>query len=232
MQRLRKPAGAEAGIISFPPPLANGDRLSSEEFLRRYEAMPLLKKAELINGIVFVGGPVNHDHGRRDGLTQGWMGSYAAWTPGVEALSNTTLILDAANTLQPDSCLRLLPERGGKTGEDEKQLIVGAPELVVEIAANSASIDLHEKREIYERFGTLEYLVWLVAEKQFLWLTLKGRKYIEQKPDADGLLWSKTFPGLVLAVKPLLALKSAAVVAALQKGLNSPAHAAFLKAVK
>ncbi len=29
-----------------PPPLKAGDRLSRDEFERRYEAMPLLKKAE------------------------------------------------------------------------------------------------------------------------------------------------------------------------------------------
>jgi hypothetical protein len=34
------------------PPLENGDRLTRAEFERRYEGMPNLKKAELIEGIV------------------------------------------------------------------------------------------------------------------------------------------------------------------------------------
>ncbi len=36
------------------PPLENGDRLSRYEFERRYNAMPSLKKAELIEGIVYM----------------------------------------------------------------------------------------------------------------------------------------------------------------------------------
>ena len=36
------------------PPLENGDRLTVAEFERRYEAMPELKKAELINGVVHI----------------------------------------------------------------------------------------------------------------------------------------------------------------------------------
>ena len=36
------------------PPLREGDRLTREEFLRRWEAMPDLKWAELIDGIVYM----------------------------------------------------------------------------------------------------------------------------------------------------------------------------------
>lgn len=39
------------------PPLENGDRLSREEFERRYEAMPHVKKAELLEGVVHMGSP-------------------------------------------------------------------------------------------------------------------------------------------------------------------------------
>ncbi len=35
-------------------PLENGDKLTRAEFERRYEAMPHLKKAELIEGVVYV----------------------------------------------------------------------------------------------------------------------------------------------------------------------------------
>jgi hypothetical protein len=36
------------------PPLQNGDHLTFHEFERRYEAMPHVKKAELIQGVVFL----------------------------------------------------------------------------------------------------------------------------------------------------------------------------------
>ena len=42
------------------PPLENGDRLTRDEFERRYEAMPHLKKAELIEGVVYVPSPVRY----------------------------------------------------------------------------------------------------------------------------------------------------------------------------
>jgi uncharacterized protein YktB (UPF0637 family) len=40
------------------PLLEAGDRLSRDEFERRYERMPHLKKAELIEGIVYLPSPV------------------------------------------------------------------------------------------------------------------------------------------------------------------------------
>ena len=40
-------------------PLENGDRLSRAEFERRYGAMPHLKKAELIEGVVYVLGSMS-----------------------------------------------------------------------------------------------------------------------------------------------------------------------------
>lgn len=35
-------------------PLENGDRLSRFEFEHRYQAMPELKKAELVEGVVYI----------------------------------------------------------------------------------------------------------------------------------------------------------------------------------
>ncbi len=40
------------------PCLENGDRLPRPEFERRYAAMPQVKKAELIEGIVYMPSPV------------------------------------------------------------------------------------------------------------------------------------------------------------------------------
>jgi hypothetical protein len=40
------------------PPLENGEHLDAEEFLRRYEAMPEVRKAELIQGRVYMAIPL------------------------------------------------------------------------------------------------------------------------------------------------------------------------------
>ena len=125
-----------------PPPLQNGDRLDSREFLRRYEAMPEVKRAELIQGIVYMGSPVSTEHSEPDGLIQLWLATYAAMTPGVKCYPNTTVILGPANTPQPDGCLCLPARAGGQTRLNEKKYLVGPPALVVEIAASSASLDL------------------------------------------------------------------------------------------
>ena len=38
----------------LPPPLRDGDRLTADEFMRRWEAVPDSRHAELIDGIVLV----------------------------------------------------------------------------------------------------------------------------------------------------------------------------------
>src|SRR3989442_1444092 len=107
----------------YPPPLQNGDRLNSQEFLRRYEAMPEVKKAELVDGIVYMGSPVSTNHSEADGLVQLWLGFYAASTPGVSHFPNTTVVLGPRNTPQPDACLCLSPDRGGRTRRNEKNYV-------------------------------------------------------------------------------------------------------------
>ena len=52
------------------PPLEPGDRLTREEFERRYDAMPELKKAELIDGVVYLPSPVSLTQGDYDSLAQ------------------------------------------------------------------------------------------------------------------------------------------------------------------
>src|SRR2546425_9070655 len=87
-------------------PLESGDRLTSREFLRRYEAMPQVKKAELIEGIVYMGSPVRlTQHAKPDNLIQTWLGYYAGRTPGTECATNATDPLDVDNVPQPDALL-------------------------------------------------------------------------------------------------------------------------------
>src|SRR2546427_8920797 len=124
------------------PPLQSGDHLSAREFLRRYEAMPEVKKAELINGIVYMGSPVRLDqHGEPDNLLQTWLGTYSIATPGVKAATNSTARLGPDDAPQPDGLLRIVPQCGGQAQLDGKGYLEGAPGLAGEVAASSASLD-------------------------------------------------------------------------------------------
>lgn len=140
------------------PPLQNGDRLNSAEFLRRYEAMPEVKKAELIDGTVFMGWPVSTEHSEADGLAHLWLGVYSAHTPQVVFHPNATVLLGPRNAPQPDASLCLKTDSGGHTRINAQKYLVGPPELVVEIAATSASIDLGSKAKTYARAGVGEVL--------------------------------------------------------------------------
>ncbi len=189
--------------------------MHSREFLRRYEGMPQVKKAELIEGVVYMGSPVSVRHAKPDGMIQAWLGTYASRHPDTEVLANATVILDAENTVQPDALLRRLPDRGGLTRVNEEGYLTGPPELIVEVASSSAAIDMRDKRRAYCRNRVQEYLVWLVAEGRLEWFNLEDDEYRPQLPDARGLLHSRAFPGLRLPVGALLAGDTARVLEAL-----------------
>ena len=93
------------------PELENGDRLRQVEFERRFDAMPELKKAELIKGIVFMGSPVRiKKHARPQVFITTWLGTYLATTPGTDAADNGSVKIDEDNMPQPDSDLRVEEE--------------------------------------------------------------------------------------------------------------------------
>src|ERR1035438_6252579 len=80
------------------PPLQSGDRLTADEFERRYDAMPHLKKAELIEGVVYVPSPVSFDdHAGPHFDLITWLGFYRTFTPGVRGGDNATLRLNLGN---------------------------------------------------------------------------------------------------------------------------------------
>ncbi len=211
------------------PPLESGDRLTRQEFERRYSARPDLKKTELIEGVVYVPSPVRITHGRPHGQIMAWLGAYCAATPGVDMADNTTLRLDLDNEPQPDALLRLEPEAGGRSRIDEDDYIEGAPELIIEVAASSAAYDLHDKQHAYRRNAVQEYLVWQVYEQQIDWWELSEGEYVPLEPDRDNIIWSRVFPGLCLHVPGLLEGRLADVLAALRKGLETEEHATFVK---
>jgi Uma2 family endonuclease len=210
--------------------LENGDRLSRAEFERRYQAMPHLKKAELIEGVVYVSSPVRvRRHGKPHSNIILWLGLYEVNTPYLMVCDNTTVRLDLDNEPQPDALLRIDEERGGQSYISEDDYIEGAPELVVEVAASTASYDLHDKLRAYQRNGVQEYLVWLVQEKQFRWYVLQADQYVQQQPNDAGILMSQVFPGLWLAVDALLTGAMTQVLAVLQQGINSAEYQAFVE---
>src|SRR5262245_51963059 len=115
------------------PPLEPGDRLTRDEFERRYDAMPRLKKAELIEGVVYMPSPVRHRrHGRPNLHLAGWVAAYEAATPGVEGADNGTARLDLDNEPQPDVLLLIDPARGGQARISSDDYVEDAPELVAE----------------------------------------------------------------------------------------------------
>jgi Uma2 family endonuclease len=208
-------------------PLESGDRLTRAEFERRYAAMPHIKKAELIEGEVHMPSPVHHvSHGKPHAHLIGWLVAYCAATPGVDLGDNVTVRLDQTNEVQPDALLRLEKGQSRISADD---YIEGAPELVAEIASSSAAIDLHRKLPAYLRSGVLEYLVWRTLDEQLDWFELREGEYVPLEPDEQGILRSRVFPGLWLAVTPLLAGDLALVLAELHKGLAADEHATFVQ---
>ena len=203
--------------------LESGDRLTRAEFHRRYCARPDISKAELVEGVVYVASPTRFTvHGRPHGLVVWWLSSYAEITPGIEVGDNATVFLDADNEVQPDVCLLRIPP--GPTGArlTDKGYIEGAPEFVAEVAASSASYDLHDKMNAYRRNGVQEYLAWRVLDQQIDWFRLREGICVAQQPDDHGVISSEVFPGLRLDVPAMLAGNRAAVRAALQPRGQSP----------
>ena len=205
----------------------NGDHLYASEFMRRYAAMSEVKKAELIGGTVYMPSPIRlEQHGEPDSLIQTWLGTYAIATAGVRSATNVTVRLGPDDVLQPDALMRLVPECGGHARVDASGYLSGPPELIVEIAASSVSIDLHEKHQTVRRFGVSEYLVWRTEEGALDWWHLENDQFVSltenQDPDPDQkVLRSRVFPGLWLNTDALIKRNGAGVLATLKDGLNS-----------
>ena len=208
------------------PALENGDRLTRYEFERRYAARPDLKKAQLIEGIVYMPSPVGVAHAGPHAMIQTVLLVYAASTPGVHGYDNATVRLDLDNEPQPDVLLCIDP--GGACRVSGDNYLEGAPELVVEVAASSTSIDLHDKLRAYRRNGVQEYVVWRTHEQRIDWFELVEGEYRALPPDDAGVVHSRIFPGLRLAVAALLNGDLAGALAEVQKGAGTPEQQAFV----
>jgi Uma2 family endonuclease len=210
--------------------LEPGDRLSRDEFEWRYDQMPGLNKAELVEGIVYMPSPLRarkHAHPQsRLGL---WLATYELETPGVQCFDNATVRLDLDNEPQPDLMLIKTAEKGGQARISSDDYVEGAPELVLEIVGSSRAYDLHQKKEAYRRNGVREYLAWITTEDKLIWWELRQGQYAELSRSADGILKSNAFPGLWLDTAALLRGDMKAVLARLREGLSSPEHGVFVR---
>lgn len=206
-----------------------GDRLTLDDFLARWERMPGLKFAELIDGVVHMPSPLSYEHGLQDNQMQLLLGLYAARTGVCKAVSNATwLMLESAP--QPDIALRLLPKFGGKTTVPKK-LAAGAPELVVEVCYSSRSFDLGPKLALYQRAGVAEYVAVLLEERRIEWRSLEAGSYRLFQPDDMGVLKSVMFPGLWLDERAFWADDSNRMLEVPEAGLASAECDAFLNRV-
>jgi Uma2 family endonuclease len=177
------------------PRLEAGDHLDQATFHERYEAMPPDFRAELIGGMVIVPSPLSLEHGEYHALVMGWLTTYWVATPGTRARDNATAILGDTSEPQPDGALVIDPAYGGQSALSDDGYAVG-PELIVEVASSSESIDLNAKRHDYERAGVLEYVVVVMRQRAVRWFVLQEGQYQERQADADGIFKSTVFPGL------------------------------------
>ncbi|HEX5272906.1 MAG TPA: Uma2 family endonuclease [Gemmataceae bacterium] len=207
--------------------LVRGDCLSRDEFLRRWEAMPDLKRAELIRGVVYMPSPVSWEHGDTEQNVAGWLAVYKAATPGCAGANNATWLMGEDEAPQPDTSLRILPEYGGQS-RVEGRYAVGAPEFLAEVCISSAAYDLHQKLEVYEGAGVHEYLAALMREGEVRWHRLTGSHFEVVPVPADGVYRSAAFPGLWLDAAALLRGDLARVLAVLNDGTKSPEHQQFV----
>jgi Putative restriction endonuclease len=209
-------------------PLKDGDRLTRDEFERRYDAMPNLSKAELIDGVVHVPSPVRQRHHSAPHFNLiGCLFNYRARTPGIEGGNNPSVRLDLGNMPQPDCLLFISNEYGGQAKVDDDDYVSGGPDLVAEVAASTAHYDVNHKLEVYQRHGVREYVVWRVADREIDWFVLRDGHYEKLSPAEDGILRSTVFPGLWLDQNALLSDDCDTLLNVLQRGLDSPEHAAF-----
>jgi hypothetical protein len=232
MEQVQKSAmRSQPPTVAAPPipPLQSGDRLTREEFERRYDAMPHLKKAELINGVVYVGSPVNQRrHGNPHYHLIGWLVFYSAATPGLEGGDNSSLRLGPLDEPQADANLFILPSHGGQVEIDGDGYIVGGPELVAEVAATSANYDLHDKLDTYRRHRVKEYVVWRVLDRAIDWFVRRGRRFTPLTLTRSGLYKSEVLPGLWLDPVALMNGDMLRVWQVVQKGLATREHATFV----
>lgn len=207
------------GVRTLPgesPMLENGACMTREEFDTVTALHPEVKRAERIDGKVYLQMAVSQLHARAHALIIAWLSAYWARHADCEVLAEGTARLGADSDPQPDAMLRRTTLGSSGVEAGIAGMVVGPPELIVEVSASSASYDLFEKKALYLRNGVLEYVVWQLYEQRLDWFRLEGSEYVPQAPDESGVFESRVFPGLRLPIAALLAGDVAAVMSAVR----------------
>ena len=98
-----------------PVSLEAGDNLTREEFHRRYCARPDIKKAELIDGVVYVPSPLRIDrHAEPHLFVVLWLGTYARLRTEARRRRQRHGPPAGGDEVQPDAFL-WRPEAAGRT---------------------------------------------------------------------------------------------------------------------
>jgi Uma2 family endonuclease len=215
-------------MSATPQSLVEGMRLDQPTFHALYEAMPPGTRAELIDGVVYMPGPIGLEHGEAQVSVIVWLAYYAENTPGVEVLDNATTILGWKSEPQPDGLLRILPECGGRTW-NEHGFLHGAPELVVEVSKATRYVDLGPKLHDYERAGIQEYVVRAIDPDEMYWFDQGHGALVRRPLPDDGLYRSTEFPGLWLDPIALLNGDTRRLRAVVELGCATPEHTAFVE---
>lgn len=210
--------------------LVEGMRLDQTTFHALYESMPSGFRAELIEGVVRMPSPVGYTHGEFHQSAIAWLSYYRESTPGLQVLDNATAILGNRSEPQPDAMLRILPEHGGQT-RNEEGYVVGAPELILEVASSTRYIDLGPKLNDYERAGVREYIVLAANPDEVLWFAREGEALVAKQPSDDGLFRSSIFPGLWLDPQALIRGDTKRLREVLALARATPEHEAFVAAL-
>jgi Uma2 family endonuclease len=208
------------------PPLENGDRLDQKTFHQRYVAMPEDFRAELIGGIVHMPSPQKAPHGDAERLLGRWLDEYMEATPGTHAMQHNTQILGPDSEPQPDACLFIEAGYGGQVYQDEDEYLHGAPEWLGEVSWSTESIDLHRKKDDYQKAGVREYVVLALRMQQVFWFVRQRGKFRDVPLPNDGIFRSQVFPGLWLDAEAMLLNNRQRLLAALKQGLATAEHAA------
>jgi Uma2 family endonuclease len=113
------------------------------------------------------------------------MGGYTAGAPDV--------VFDNGNVFQPD----FLYIRDNRVNELVKDRIEGPPDMAIEILSPSnAYYDLIQKKEVYEKYGVKEYIIFDPLKKNAHLYALKdGVYYLHQRAEGNELLYSLVLPG-------------------------------------
>jgi Uma2 family endonuclease len=207
-------------------PLRDGDRMNAEEFFRRYSAMPEIKKAELINGVVYMASPVStFRHGQPHGRLASVLGQYEFLTHGLFFGDNATILLGDSDQPQPDLFIGI--RSGGQCRFNDRGYPLSAPELVAEVSASSIERDSGPRFEMYRSFGAQEYILWAVDEQRIYWYRLRGDVYELLPMDEEGVIRSEVFPGLWLNARAMLEQRGADVYATLHSGMATEEYRHF-----